>query len=257
MLNWCSYCQQFIGEKPPYEDLLISHGMCSQCESWADDPPISKIAHARTLRDIQIRLSDAGRSGDLRAAEQLIDESGKTNIRGVDLLLGIVAPMLYQIGDDWKQAIVSVAEEHRFTRFCEDVFDMVTARVRDSSPSNARDGEVLLMNAPGNRHTLATRILTLRLMSAGVRTQIVDMPSDHDALTTLIENTSKCRLILISMALAEQYVDISAFAERVATLPDTIRPKVIVGGYAVKAGLISAIPGAELMADISSLADIF
>jgi len=41
--------------------------------------------------------------------------------------------------------------------------------------------------------------------------------------------------------------------ERIAELPKSTRPKVIVGGYAVKLGLVPAIPGADLMADISSL----
>jgi hypothetical protein len=36
-------------------------------------------------------------------------------------------------------------------------------------------------------------------------------------------------------------------------LPQDERPKVIVGGYPVKAGLIKAIPAAELLADISML----
>jgi hypothetical protein len=41
--------------------------------------------------------------------------------------------------------------------------------------------------------------------------------------------------------------------ERVAALPGPIRPKIIVGGYAVKLGLVPEIPGAELVADINTL----
>ena len=36
-------------------------------------------------------------------------------------------------------------------------------------------------------------------------------------------------------------------------LPPDVRPTVIVGGYPVKAGLIEAIPAAELLSDISAL----
>jgi hypothetical protein len=36
-------------------------------------------------------------------------------------------------------------------------------------------------------------------------------------------------------------------------LPPDVRPTIIVGGYPVKAGLIKAIPAAELLSDISAL----
>jgi hypothetical protein len=55
------------------------------------------------------------------------------------------------------------------------------------------------------------------------------------------------------MTLAEQTPSVVTIAERIAQLPASVRPKVVVGGYAVKMGLITAIPGAHLIADISSL----
>ena len=55
------------------------------------------------------------------------------------------------------------------------------------------------------------------------------------------------------MALAEQSSGVMAMTKRIATLPSPVRPKIFVGGYAVKLGLVSDLPGAELMADISAL----
>jgi len=71
-------------------------------------------------------------------------------------------------------------------------------------------------------------------------------------LTTQLIRTQP-KLILVSIALAEQCMGVTAIAERVAELPSSIRPRVIVGGNAVKLGLVSVIPGADLMGDISSL----
>ena len=39
-----------------------------------------------------------------------------------------------------------------------------------------------------------------------------------------------------------------------AALPEPVRPRVFVGGYAVKMGFVTAIPGADLVADINLLA---
>jgi hypothetical protein len=55
------------------------------------------------------------------------------------------------------------------------------------------------------------------------------------------------------MALTEQQDSVAAVAKAVQTLPDGMRPKIIVGGYPVKAGLIGSIPATEFSSDISSL----
>jgi hypothetical protein len=49
----------------------------------------------------------------------------------------------------------------------------------------------------------------------------------------------------------EQLDGVAAISTLVGRLPKTVRPKVLVGGYAVKAGFVTFIPGADLVADIS------
>ena len=126
MLSWCSYCQQFVGEVPPYENLVITHSICRNCESKALTLTESDIAHAVRLKAIQSQLFEAGRRGDLNAASEIIEISRQAGTRDVDIVIGVIAPMLYQIGEDWKCGAIRVAEEHRFTAFCEKTLDIVT-----------------------------------------------------------------------------------------------------------------------------------
>ena len=255
MLMWCSYCQRFQREVPPYENFNITHGMCAACEPTASALTESDIAHVRSLQKIQSRLAEAGRNGDFKAAERIEEDAVKANIRPIDILLGIVAPMLYQVGKDWEQSIITVAEEHRFTAFCEHVFESIVTRLRGAPPTNVTEtdrAEVLLMTAEGNRHTLAIRILDLWLMNKGIRTQLVPPTLSLDDLMAVISDMRPTTL-LVSMALPEHRATVLKTAERVAALPGPIRPKVIVGGYAVKLGLVAEIPGAELVADINTL----
>jgi methanogenic corrinoid protein MtbC1 len=255
MLKWCSYCQQFLGEIPDYENLTITHGVCAACAANALDFTESDFKLAESLRHIQHQLYDAGRHNDLEGTEHIIDNAARANIRAVDILIGIIAPMLYQVGEDWKRGILSVAEEHRFTSYCDEMFKRVASRAKALMPvgaTEAREPEVLLVNAPGNKHTLAIRILTLWLWNRGLPARMIDVPPILEDLTAQVIRTQP-RLILVSMALAEQCMGVTAIAERIADLPSSIRPRVIVGGYAVKLGLVSAIPGADLMSDISSL----
>lgn len=256
MLSWCSYCQHFQGEVPPFDDLAITHGICATCEESALDLTERDLVHTRALQAVQVRLMQAGRRGDVKAVEEILEEAMEARIRHPDILMGILAPMLWQIGEDWKTGVITVADEHRFTAFCEAVFESVFAKVTAAGgmPAAAEPLRYLLVNARGNHHTLAIRLLALWLMDKGLAPVLVHPCPGADDLVALIANTRPTSL-LISVALSEHRPSVVALTERVAALPPAIRPRVIVGGYAVKAGLVAPIPGAELMPDINRLSE--
>jgi methanogenic corrinoid protein MtbC1 len=254
MLSWCSYCQQFVGEVPPYDDLNVTHCICATCESNALSLTESDIAHALMLKDIQSRLFDAGRRGDMNAAKRVIDASRQANMRELDILVGIIAPMLYQIGEDWKRGAITVAEEHRFTAFCEKIIDILAVKSPSATLIDAPEerNAILLINAPGNYHTLAVRILALWLIDKGMPARAAHQALNVEGVVEIIRKVHP-KFVLISMALAEQVPGVVAIVERIAELPNLVRPRIIVGGYAVKLGLVSIIPGADLLADIGAL----
>jgi methylmalonyl-CoA mutase cobalamin-binding subunit len=254
MLRWCSFCQEFQGENPPFENLAITHGICSTCEVTALDVTERDLAHTRILQGVQGRLWNAGRNGDLKAVDNILYDATNARVRPLDILMGIVAPMLWQIGEDWKTGALTVADEHRFTAFCEAVFEAVVARASTASHvgTTADDPPFLLMNASGNQHTLAVRMLELWLRHNDIPTLLVSARQSPEELATLITRT-RSPGILVSMALAEQLPSVVALIERLAELPRPVRPKIILGGYAVKAALVPPIPSVELMPDINQL----
>ena len=195
MLKWCSYCQRFLGETPDFHNLNVTHGICTACAPGAAKFTESDFQLAESLRDIQHQLREAGRRSDLHAAERIIENAAAANVRAVDVLIGIIAPALYQVGEDWRRGIIGVAEEHRFTAFCEELFNRVASRVKDVAPAPAADqepSEFLLMNAPGNKHTLAIRILTLWLRSRGAASRVLDStPSPEELAAMVIRNPPK------------------------------------------------------------------
>ena len=108
------------------------------------------------------------------------------------------------------------------------------------------------MNAPNNRHKLAVRILSNWLGSRGEKVRLVEDDVDYDKLLRSIA-AEQPRYLLISMALIDQRASVAEIAERVQAVPEGIRPKVIIGGYPIKTGLIRAIPNAELQSNVSAL----
>jgi len=236
MLRWCSFCQKFLGEAEPYEDLRITHGICPACQRRLRALTDEDLERSRRLQTILDQLIAAGRSGDLEATDLLVRNALAENLRAIDILMGLVAPALYQIGEDWRKGFITVAEEHRFTTHCEQIFEFLRNE----------------LNAPGNRHTLAIRILAAWCASNGIAARITDQNLAIEDLITLVAE-SRPRLLLISIALSEQHPAVVRLVERIATLPGPRHPKILVGGYAVKMKLVPPIPGAHLEPDINSI----
>ena len=251
MLKWCSYCQRFLGETEPYEDLCITHGICAACLPNLHTLTDQDLERSVRLRTVQEQLRTAGLSGDLKAADHAIQNAIAQNVRAIDILLGFVAPTLYQIGEDWRKGFITVAEEHRFTSYCEQLFETLRKDVTISSPTDADRVEVLIMNAPGNRHTLAIRILAAWFADKGIPARVVDsIPVIDDLIKLICESLP--RFILISIALPEQHPAVFRLAERIVAMPGP-HPKILVGGNAVKMKLVPPIPGAYLVTDINSI----
>lgn len=256
VLKWCAHCQQFIGEMRPYADFSITHGLCRKCSG--EQPDLlsgDEYAHAVVLRDIFQALFAAGRRSDFDAAGPLVDQAIVANCRPVDILIGMIAPMLYEVGNAWERGTLTVAGEHEFTAFAERVVDLVEAKMRQAWSQPARhagDGCYLLMNAPGNIHVVGIRILGLWLQNQGWRTRHVD---DLTVLDVLSEpaTAGEPKTLLVSIALREQCDAVASLIERVHALPAPSRPNIFLGGYAVKTHLVPRIPGVKLAADISAL----
>lgn len=99
MLKWCAYCQQFMREIAPYDDFSVTHGLCNSCETAPKDVFAGdEVARADFLRKIFHALFDAGRHEDFEAAAGIIENAIAANCRPVDILIGMIAPMLYEIG---------------------------------------------------------------------------------------------------------------------------------------------------------------
>jgi methanogenic corrinoid protein MtbC1 len=252
MIKWCAWCQQFMREIAPYDDFSITHGVCASCKSKHNLFANDVVKRANVLGELFHALFDAGRQEDFKVAARIVENAIAANCRPVDILLGMISPMLYEIGEEWKRGTLSVEAEHRFTAFSEKAVQLVEARVRTATRIPAGGTLLFLMKAPGNRHELAVRILSIWLEGNGAKVRIFEDDVDQDRLMRNI-TAERPKYLLISMALTEQRDRVAEIAKAVQALPRDIRPKTIVGGYAVKAGLISSIPETKLLSGIRAL----
>lgn len=255
MLRWCAYCQEFQGEVAPLDTYATTHGICPVCKAKGIGRLDTEIGNSHRVRDIQELLYEAGKTGEVAAASSIVHRAFEAGLRPVDILVGIITPLLYRIGAEWESHEITVADEHRFTSFCERVFELVKLEAITAGAPNQGDchAQVFLTNARGNSHTLGIRIVALWLQSKGIETREFDPPPSAEALVELVAEI-RPQAILISLALDRQKSYVWAIAQRLEALQHP-RPTLIVGGYAIKQKLVSPIPGALFFETITGLDD--
>lgn len=179
MIRWCSYCQRFLGERPPYDDLSITHGMCPKCESegfMTERGPSARIEDiARFFRDF-LERSIAG--APLEPAD-LSQAGERLGIGRGDLLLGIVQPTLYELGRLFMAGRVTAHREAELSGQVErllDDFERWTEPVDPGCPG------VALGLAETNRHHLGPRIFAHLLAEEGLK---VDLLDEYDTETLM------------------------------------------------------------------------
>jgi methanogenic corrinoid protein MtbC1 len=238
VIVWCSYCQHLIREVPPYTSYEISHGACSACaarfmagvDMSADDEVALRYYRA---------LFAAAFDGDTATCVALAAQGIEGGFGGPELLIGILQPALEEIGARWERGEVSVEDEHRFTAYCEAMVETIGVLPEPSGPL-----DILIVQAPGNRHEVGPRLAERVLLSRGVSARAIARELERDELIRLVERYSPAWLG-ISCALPQA---IDGAIELTSMLRASgFTGGVMISGQAVRRNLdLPAPPGIEL-----------
>jgi len=238
MIRWCAYCQNYLGEAEPFDKFRISHGICSKCVE-------SGIIEDKTAQDRLRRLSGfftdlrrEAREGISSHPKDWVNKASELGIKPESLLVGLLQPALYEIGELWLKGEVSVATEHRFSAFAEELIHVIYQNYPGLS-ANRRAGQpdVLLTNADGNYHTLGVKFMEIGLLAAGLNTHAL-LPGLPTAEILRQAALLKPKALGLSVCMPSQVELIKELSGAVAGLPETQRPLLLAGGRLVKEGLV-------------------
>ena len=172
------------------------------------------------------------------------------HFKPVDILMGMISPMLYEIGEGWEKGKLTVNDEHRFTAFCEEVLDLISSQWLPDEKQEVGHEQILLVNAPGNLHNLGIRFLHLWLESRGHHARVIE-GDIADVVECVVR--SRPKILLTSISLPEQAEGLATLFEGLKAALPVSTPRLIVGGHAVKVGAVRHIAGADLCPDINLL----
>jgi methanogenic corrinoid protein MtbC1 len=245
VIRWCAYCQRYQGEAWPYDEYSVTHTICDACAPHAADF-VGQPASLEAIQRFFQRVLRIDTVPALNAAE-LVAEGAALGIAPVDLLLGIVQPVLRRIGDRWARSEATIAEEHEVTARCSAIVDLlVNADARLARLRQAPHPEALLVAADGNLHTLGLRMIEVYLVTHRISTFTVYPGLPAGEVVELARRLSP-RVVAISVALSEQLPSAVDVARRLATWSSGSRPEVVVGGLALRSDTPSLSPDAPLV----------
>jgi methanogenic corrinoid protein MtbC1 len=155
----------------------------------------------------------------------------------VDLLMGLVQPALYRIGKCWENGTASTREEALVTATCTNMLQSLLNRLPAvGSCRQSSNPKVLLVNAQGNFHTLGLQLVEFVLLSRGVPTLTITPGLGAREVLALVGAT-RPRVVGIGLSLPTHFRGAREVAAGVRELPEAVRPRVVVGGFAVKHGM--------------------
>jgi methanogenic corrinoid protein MtbC1 len=237
MLRWCGYCQRYLGDSPPKDDCRITHVMCVPCSMAGVATNKDAIEQIEPIVRFQGRLRAVASRGVLSEAKTLLQEGLALGVRQLDLLVGIIQPMLCEVGEAWKQGRITASQEHRFTAFSSGVVlalhELHTDRekfLQSTSP------KVLCFCVNGNFHELGLHFVELFLLDQRIASHVLTPCIPHFDIPEILTEL-RPEVVGLSVALREQMDALEIACSNIAEIAGNGIPKVAVGGAALQNGV--------------------
>jgi methanogenic corrinoid protein MtbC1 len=233
LIRWCSYCCRFICECEPWDDYRITHGVCQSCFQLAAAGNLPDLQAMEEIKRFFRSMQDLARSGTPGEVDGILRHSRSLRVAPMDLLLGILQPLLVEIGQLWKAGRVTVAAEHQFTALA----GRLMAQVRKESPGAAASGpaKLVLVNAEGNDHSLGLMMAEYYFVACGIATLRVKEGSSVQEILDLLDG-HRPEAVGFSVAMAPQMRQVRKVVARIGELAHP-HPHILLGGPAVRMGL--------------------
>lgn len=238
MFRWCAYCQTFIGESEPLQEYSLTHGICAVCESDLKDDSYDVSERVLLAKELFESLRDFADTGRKAGVREVIDRAIGANLRRSDVLLGLIQPALYHVGQQWELGELTPVEENRFTSWC----DQVLRTLEQSMPGPDR-AKVLLVVAPDNAHNLGARFLALFLRDHGIPAAAATGMSIGEVVAAV--EADPPAFLGVSVALPEMVPGAVELVRTVEERTDRQTPAYL-GGFAFRSGNAGA-PGDRII----------
>ena len=236
MIHWCQICHRYQGEIEPSQDYSLSFSPCANCTAAGRTENEEKSVRSEMLRNFYQRLRKSAKDGLLGEASGLLYEGKRLGLVPQDLMMGLLQPMLHEVGELWAHGELHVRQEHRISFAVSALFELFYAEFPEHSARRfAQHPDVLLMVSPSNRHFIGAQLVEYFLVAHDVTTHLV-LPGLPPEEIVELACELQPRMIGISISLVSQLTEIRKVTELLAFAGLHETPHICVGGSPILAG---------------------
>jgi len=233
VIKWCAYCLHYICECEPYHEFDITHGVCRDCI-----PRLLTLTEAdqealKPLKAFFHALQKGVHEDQVADVTAVLEDSRRLGIRPIDLMMGLLQPMLTEIGELWSRGEVTVALEHRFSAMARSLTAHFRSQLQVEAP--AATPALLLFSASDNLHNLGLEMAEFFFAISGIPALVTYSPLPADEVLDLIRQYAPVT-VGFSVALPGQMKLVTDLVAAARKLPRPPR-HFVVGGPAVRGGL--------------------
>jgi methanogenic corrinoid protein MtbC1 len=207
-----------------YDWMLQHHRTLIDLSALPSEEPVTYPELADERRKFGAFLLAADYAGGLKIAESILErENGQET-----LYMGLIKPVMYEIGRLWEDDRISTAEEHLATS----LVGRILAALYEKLPfSLTARGKAIVTSAPNEYHELGARLLADMLESDGWDVLFLGANTPAEALIGMIRKT-RPRFVAISLTMPFSIDRVSEVISAIRAAPELNSVKIMVGGAA-------------------------
>ena len=219
-------------------------------EEFRNDPKVLSLLASCNPKDIKKREESTKKylqklykkllEGDLQECVKIYDEYRK-NFNSVEFLEKILKPVMYKIGENWKDGKISIAEEHVASNVAQSLVKFIMEQVTSSNTKK----KILICVPIGEEHHLGCDVLETFLTVKGFKVFNMVGSVPTEIILEFIKNNNP-DVIFVSITLED---NLRAGDRLVKKIKDKFSIPVLIGGYALQSKKIPKFDG-EVMKDV-------
>ena len=235
MFRWCSFCYTYLGEKKPFESFELTHGICSVCKTQILNNKISEeeiFERTEKIKGLILFTQNKYSKQDRLSALEFLRRGQELKIPLTDLVMGLIVPSLYKVGELWSTSQLTVAQEHSYKSYCSEILQNISSFFAEyQSYRNSLAPEVLLITSKNNNHLFGTEIVELFLMINQIPSMVTPSSMAYEEIVDLVKKV-KPKAIGISISLAPQ---MNTLHELISALKkEHCFPNIVLGGFYIR-----------------------
>jgi len=207
-----------------YDWMLKNHSLLIELSAMVPEEEVPYPELAEERRNFGTRLLAGDYASCLKIAESILARN-----QGQELLyMGLIKPVMYEIGRLWEQDKISAAEEHLATSLVGRILAALYAKFPIAATNR---GKAVVTSAPNEYHELGARMLADLLETAGWDVLFLGANTPAEELLTLLSKTNP-RFVAISLTMPFGLDKVADIISRIKAKPELSGIRIMVGGAA-------------------------